>query len=247
MKKILLGFFSLLFMFFASCFSQKSPGTLRIGIDPSFIPLDTMGQEKNLFGYTQDYFQKIGKDHNERIEFVPITWDNLLNALRQGTVDGIIATIPPLNFYKKEFYFSAPLILTGPVLVCLKNKKIEGLSDLNGKILGVVDVSNAQLIAGSESTSIIQTFESVPLTLDAVIKGQIDAAFIDYLPAYAFTQDMFSKNLKIASKPYGESAIRLLVKHTDKKGLELLDWSDDQTNSSFAKKLLTKYSLPPQH
>jgi ABC-type amino acid transport substrate-binding protein len=247
MKKVLLGFFSLLLMFFASCFSQKSSSTIRIGIDPSFIPLDTMGQEKNLFGYTQEFFQKIGKDREESIELVPITWDNLLQSLRTGDVDGIISTMPPLNFYKKEFSFSSPMILTGPVLVCLKDKKISNLSDLNGKILGVVEVSNAQVIAGSESTSIIQTFESIPLTLDAVIKGQIDAAFIDYLPAYAFTQDIFSKNLKIVSKPYGESAIRLLVKISDKKGLDLLDWTNDQADSSFSKKLLTKYNLPPQN
>ena len=120
MKKYLLAFLGLVVLLFAGCYQGKNNTVLRLGMDPSFIPLNTMGQEIHLAGYCSELFQEVGKNQDESIELIKFSWDDLLPQLKSDKLDGIITTMTPYTFYKKEFIFSDPLINTGPVLISKK-------------------------------------------------------------------------------------------------------------------------------
>ena len=247
MKKILIASVVLMGILFTGCFHKPTKSTFRLGMDPSFIPLNTMGQEAHLNGYVQDIFHKVGNELKDSIELIKLSWDDLLPQLKNDTLDGIITTLSPYNFYKKDFLFSDPLMLTGPALVCRKNELYKDIKNLSGKILGIIAGSNSEVIALSDTQSIVQSFESPTSMLDALAKGQLDAALLDYLIAYAYTSDLYQSNLVITTDPYGDFGIRLMTKKSNPKASELTEGLNAiLKDHGDLKSLLKKYQLPDQ-
>jgi ABC-type amino acid transport substrate-binding protein len=245
-KKLMKAFMALIVILFVGCNKTSSPHTIKLGMDPSFIPLNSMGQESHISGYVSELFQKVGDETKISIELAKLSWDDLLPQLRHDKLDGIITTISPYNFYKKDFEFSDPIVSTGPCLISKKEQKISNLDQLNGKIIGIILGSSAELIASSNGGITIQSFESPSSLLDALVRGQIDAAMLDYLIAYAYTQDLYQKTLIITSSPYGDQGIRFMVKKTNNQGIKVLEALNSLLKESSTSELLQKWQLPAE-
>lgn len=244
MKKIISMTISVIAILFAGCLSQKNQATFRLGYDPSFIPLNTMGQESNLSGYCQEFFASVGKSLNESLELVKLSWDDLLPQLKNNKLDGIITTLSPYNFYKKDFDFSAPLISTGPCLISNKHATYKSFEALNGKILGIISGSSGEILASTQAHATIQSFDNPSSMLEALSKQQIDACLLDYLIAFAYCRDLFQDTLVISSKPYGESGIRFMIKKTHPDKDRLLSTINQMIETAKNDSLMTKWQLP---
>jgi len=244
MKKALLAALVLITVIFTACMGEKKTATFQLGVDPSFIPLNTMGQEAHILGFLQDSYQKIGQNLNDSIMLIRFSWDDLLPHLKTGKLDAVITTLSPYNFYKKDFMFSDPLIKTGPCLVSSKTMPYKELEDLNTKILGIIMGANSETIAAGETSAIIQSFESPSSLLDALVRGQIDAALLDYLIAYAYCQDLYQDHLIITSEPFGEMGLRLMIKKDDPKSHQLIDGTNRFIESKDISSYLKKWQLP---
>lgn len=246
LKKVFSALLAFIGIFFASCYKENKTDVMKIGIDPSYIPYNMMGQETYITGYIQELLQKIGKESKQSIELIKLSWDDLLPQLKTNKLDGIITTISPYNFYKKDFAFSEPIISTGPCLVCKKNQEFKDLDDLDGKILGIISGSSAELIAGKIAQITIQSFESPSSLLDALTRGQIDAAMLEYLIAYAYTQDLYQKTLVITTSAFGDQGIRFMTKKTNEKAIKMLEDIDGVLKEGSIDALLKKWQLPPE-
>lgn len=244
MKKILSAILCSIAILFAGCLSSKNPATFKLGYDPSFIPLNTMGQEANLSGYVQEFFSKLGKNLDESIDLLKYSWDDLLPQLKNNKVDGIITTLNPYNFYKRDFDFSNPLIKTGPCLVSNKHSLFKSFESLDGKILGIITGSSGEILASTQAFATIQSFDNPSSMLDALSKGQIDACLLDYLIAFAYCRDLFQDTLVISSTPYGDAGIRFMIKKTHPEKDRLLLSVNDLVKDSFNEELIKKWQLP---
>lgn len=244
MKKILSATLAIIAILFAGCLSNKKPSSFRLGFDPSFIPLNTMGQETNLSGYTQEVFAKIGQNLNDSIELLKFSWDNLLPQLKSDKIDGIITTLNPYNFYKKDFDFSEPLLKTGPCLVSHKQAVFKNFESLDGKILGIISGSNGQILASTQAHAAIQSFDNPSSMLEALSKKQIDAALLDYLIAFAYCRDLFQNTVVISSTPFGEEGIRFMIKKNHSDHNKLLNAVNNFIKSKMNKELIKKWQLP---
>jgi polar amino acid transport system substrate-binding protein len=244
MKKTITAAVSAIAILFAGCLSNKSSTTFRLGFDPSFIPLNTMGQEANLSGYAQEFFSQVGKNLNESIELLKFSWDDLLPQLKNNKVDGIITTLNPYNFYKKDFDFSNPLIKTGPCLVSNKNAVFKSFESLDGKILGIITSSSGEILASTQAHASIQSFDNPSSMLDALSRSQIDACLLDYLIAFAYCRDLFQNTLVISSDPFGDSGIRFMIKKTHPEKDRLISSINDLTSSSKNDEFIKKWQLP---
>lgn len=244
MKKILTMILGVLTILFAGCISQKNGSTFRLGYDPSFIPLNTMGQESNLSGFCQEFFADVGKSIGESIELMKFSWDDLLPQLKNNKVDGIITTLSPYNFYKKDFDFSEPLIKTGPCLISNKRALYQNFEALNGKILGIINNSSGSLIASTQAYANIQTFDNPSSLLDALSRQQIDAALLDYLIAFAYCRDLYQDTLEISSDPMGDAGIRFMMKKTHPEQQKLLESVNKAIDKRSHQALVKKWQLP---
>lgn len=244
MKKRLSYILCFIALLFTACLSDNNDKTFRLGFDPSFIPLNTMGQETHLSGYTQEFFSMLGNSLANSIELVKFSWDDLLPQLKNNKVDGIVTTLNPYNFYKKDFDFSDPLIKTGPCLVSHKQALFKSFESLEGKILGIITGSTGEILASTQVYATIQSFDNPSNMLEALSKNQIDACLLDYLIAFAYCRDLFQNTLVISSTPYGDAGIRFMIKKTHPDKDRFISSINDFIDSSKNNDLIKKWQLP---
>ncbi|WP_411502761.1 transporter substrate-binding domain-containing protein [Brevibacillus centrosporus] len=148
---------------------------IRIAGDNNFPPFEYFGSSGVFSGFNVDIMNAISIETGMRIEFVPLPWNEALEALRDGQVDAIqgMKYSPARD---KVYDFSNPYFLSSQgIFVRKENMHIFELGDLNGRKVSIQkgDIAIDQL-RDHRLIQFIETDsqeEAVQLLLD----GQVDA------------------------------------------------------------------------
>lgn len=198
---------------------NSSTPSYLIGIDPSWHPLDLSGKEMNVLAFSNELLQEIADEQKIKISTVQMSWDNLIPGLQDKRYDAILYSMRPYNFNQKTFQFSELYLQTGPVLVVAADSKIKSLDKLDGKEIAVIEGSKDEVFLEPKKGVLIRTYDSIPNALNAVVNGTLDGALIDYLAAKSYTQDLYSKQLKIVTQPLDDEGLRLIALRTSPSDL----------------------------
>lgn len=203
----------LLSMFCFSCASDVDgrKGRLRIGVDPSWAPLNFEELQPYVTGYTEDCLLEIARYSGLEFEKVNANWDSLLDGMRTGAYDAVITSLPPYEFNVAKYDFSADLIQLGPVLITETASKQMKLDDLSHELVGVIKNDPAMLAVERYPLVIIRSYNTIPELLDAVASGELAAAVLDRLWAASFVNDLYNGKLKIASEPMSDLGLHLIA------------------------------------
>lgn len=237
--------FALFFAYLCGCTAGSKPSTSNgytIGIDPTWYPLHVKGTESNILAFSIELLTKIGKQENLPISVVEMNWDSLMWGLKEHKYQGILSTLRPYTFYLKEYAFSHPYLLTGPVVVLPKEVKSDSLI---GKEIGVVRGSAAALALQTTPNILLQGYDSIPDVFSALEANQIDGAAIEVLAAARYIRDLFPEKFRIASTPLNDMGLRLISQSGDvpdlmkrfDRGLKTMKKSGEY------QKLLSKWGL----
>lgn len=213
MKRFFQALFCLfLTLFLTNCSSDSSSKMYRIGMDPSWYPLDVMGKEKNLTGFTQELLQMMTEQSGMQFTLIEKNSQDLEEGLKKGEYEGMLSSLMPYVFYDNQYSFSHRFFHTGPVLVVPVNTMVYSLESLSHKEVGVIRGStNAGLVASQSPQVIIRFYDSVPKALDDLVKGNLDAVVIESIVAMSYCNDIYQGKLKVATKPYTDQGLRLVT------------------------------------
>ncbi len=231
--------------FLAACSSNSNSHSFRIGVDKSFFPIDSMGQEKNMFGFTQDVLAEVAAKHDLNIVYVPINWDNVISSIKDKKTDAVVSTLRPYVFYKKDFDFSSLFLPTGPVLITTEKASYKKIEDFSGKILGIITGSGDELLIETHSGVIIHTFDTINNLLNALIKGDVDGILLDTLLANAYCRDLYQGKIKVVSSPLTDEGLRLMSMKDEHKTFieEFNNTLEELEHSKNYQGLLAKWQL----
>jgi polar amino acid transport system substrate-binding protein len=167
---------------------------------------------KLLKGFEVDLANAIAKKMSMKPVFVQNQWDGLIPGLNRGDYDIAINGIEITADRKKEVLFSIPYYYTSEKLVVRSNEqKINGLSDLYGKKIGVLKNSLAERILNTQGGFDVLSYEGEVNAFEDVKNKRIDAALVDFPIALYYTA--CNTELKQVGPPIGEvvygAAIRL--------------------------------------
>ena len=230
-----------------SCTMKKKEQ--RVGVDPSWYPLDLPQRYPNITAFSTDILKGIGKI--EHIPFIKVTmsWDNLMSGLKKGEYEAILSSMPPYIFNEKIFDFSQVYLPLGPVLVVPANSPITSIKGLDGKRIATLPDTEGALILETQPNILIIPYDSIPNALADIVNETIDGALIDILTASAYCEDIYHGQLKVATPPLNDAGLRLITLHNQdptlitsfNKGLTQLKRSGEYD------KLLSKWGLlsPP--
>ena len=138
MKKSILAILLALVMVFslAACGGADSAEgdvpVLKVGTEPTFPPFDTTDPEtQEIVGFDMDLIAAIGADQGFDVEFVNLSFDGLIPALKNGDIDIVAAgmTITDERLEQVDFsngYYDSQLV----VAVAIDNETITGIDDL---------------------------------------------------------------------------------------------------------------------
>lgn len=192
----------------AGC-SQK-PTPYKIALDPTWTPLNLEERRSHILGFTTELLQEVATQNKIDLSLIQTNFDNLFRNLQNGSYDAILSFLTPYSFNKAVYDFSTILLPLGPVLILPLETPIQPLSELHKKEIGVLLGSQEELLLEIYPTLYIKTYDQIGTLLNDCANGQIDGALLPILSAKAYVQDLYQKQLKIASEPLTNEAIRLI-------------------------------------
>lgn len=184
----------------------RSLGVLRVGLDPSFPPFESLGADGQVVGFDVDLAQALAAQWGVQVQIEPIGFDGLLDAIWAGRVDMVISALPLDPRFTRDLAYSQPYFDGGLFLVTRgRETTIQQANDLANRRLAVewgsdADAQGRQLrtrLPGLEMVS----FQTPADALDAVLAGRADAALVDGVTARQFVMQHPTAAARIVEPP----------------------------------------------
>ncbi len=159
----------------------KNAGTISIGIDDTYPPMEFKDSTNTIKGFDIDLANDIGKKMGVKVKFVPTSLDGIFLALNSGKFDAVQSSISITDARKKTMIFTTPYIYGGNAVFVRKNDNtISSEKDLSGKILGIEIGSTSQAVL--DKISGIKEVKKYNSTAEAFMDlktGRIDGVLSD--------------------------------------------------------------------
>ena len=232
-------FFSLLLsLFFISC--EKTDKIYRIGIDPSYYPIQCGGKKRQLYAFSKELLDTIAQEEGVIFEIVTKGWDNLTTGLKNDCYDGILSAITPKKSLDDTYAFSYPFLNMGAVLVVKQQAKVANKGDLQGKIISIASLSQEALLVKTYPGVTIDYYYSIPEALEKIISHQIDGIVVNYLQVNGYLHNLYLGQLKIEILPFDQQGLRLVTLHGEKT--QLMEMFNRGMNTIKITELMTNFS-----
>lgn len=163
----------------------KDKGEVVVGTAPDNPPLSLTSRDDKLMGYDIDLAALVAAGLGVRLRLVPMSFPELLPALREGKVDMLISGLSMTPQRNLGCMFSGPYLISGQAILAHTEvaKRFQGPDDLNKE--GVI------IAAALESTSLSTVREMMPKAkvlevdsqetgLRAVLEGKAHVLVADY-------------------------------------------------------------------
>lgn len=165
---------------------------LRVGVDPANPPFAFYNGD-TLTGLDIDLAVALGQRLGVPVQFVPLGYDGLYDALKIGQVDALIAAVAIDPARTGLARYSAPYFNAGLALITAESSAIHSMRDLPGKQLALEFGSEADTEARRWLRRILP-FTILPYAqpdhaLDAVRLSAADAALVDSITARLYLRD----------------------------------------------------------
>lgn len=164
--------------------TMQQRGTWRVGLDPSFPPFEMLDAEGKPIGFDVALAEALAETWGLRAEIVAVGFDSLPDALKAGKIDSIVSAYPFDERLTQDFLFSTPYFDAGLRIAVPAGSKIQTLTDLSGKRVGVEWGSIGDMIGrrlqreGMEMT--VTPFETPDELIQAIVEDRrLDAILVD--------------------------------------------------------------------
>jgi polar amino acid transport system substrate-binding protein len=163
--------------------SADSGKVWKIATDTSFKPFEYTDDSGKFVGIDMDILEAISKDQGFKYEMQVLGWDASIAACQAGQADGMIAGASITDERKESgWIFSDGYYDANQCMAVESSSSIAGFDDLAGQQVavktGTMSAAYAESLAGDYGFTVTY-FEDSPTMYQAVVGGQVAAAFDD--------------------------------------------------------------------
>lgn len=157
---------------------------IRVGTYPEFVPFTFKDQSGHIAGFEIDLIKAIGRDEGFAPVMVAGDFSGLLEQVRDGGLDAAIATVTITKPRSELVAFSRPYFTTGQIAVRrIADPDLADAAALKGlKVAVQTGTTGAMLvegIQGGENSADIVKLPTYASLLEALKRGEVDAAVMD--------------------------------------------------------------------
>lgn len=167
--------------------SEKAPverEKYKIATITDLAPFEFQNDFGEYVGIDIDLLKAIAIDQGFTYELVPMTFNEILEALTNGEVDGAMAGLIITEEREKRYDFSEPYFDSGMILVTKASKQdINGFEDLKNKTVAVLRGSQAEAFAESIKDQYgfwVEAFDEIEEVYRDVLAENSSALLDDY-------------------------------------------------------------------
>ncbi len=193
---------SCLFLLSGCSFTNGSTAgkTLTVAVEPTFPPFEFQSASGELQGFDIDLMNAIAQSADFQVKYQNMPFAGMIPALQTQTVDAAVAAMTITAERAKIISFSRPYFKSGLAIATrTDNQNITNFDSLKNKIIGVQIGTTGALKAKNLPGSEIRTFNDSPLTLQALINGNVDAVLNDQVVILYGIKSGNLKRLKVVS------------------------------------------------
>jgi len=166
----------------------QESGILRVAVDPSFPPFESVDSAGQVVGYDADLGQALARHLDADVHFVTTGYDALYDTLTVGRADVIISALYPDQSRTSAFVFSDPYFNAGEVIIVSAESEIVSSDDLAGQRIACVfgTAGHMELLRLGKTLTPPPTVLTVddPVTITAALHtGTVEAIVIDHVSA----------------------------------------------------------------
>ena len=179
-------------------------GTLRVGMDASFPPFESVAADGSLAGFDVALARELGRRLGVDVQFVAnLPYDGLYDALTADRVDVVISALVVNPDRMADFAYSASYFDAGQVLVVQGVGSIEGMADLDGRALAVEFGTRGDMEARKWAERLpdltVVPYQTAAEALAAAAAGEADVALVDHVSALV----AIGKTPGVSENPWG--------------------------------------------
>jgi len=182
-----------------------------IGRDPTWFPLDFKLQTANINAFTNSLVDSISHVEHYPMRIFDANWISLYQDLEEEKYAAVFTSLPMNRENQDRYTFSDPFLLIGPVLVVPENSSATSLKDFGDKNVGINQFDDTILIVQKYPTTYIKLYQNMPIALEDLAAGRIDAVLINTLEAHALVPNLYPGTLKIVSDPLTDKGLRMIT------------------------------------
>ncbi|HHU51377.1 MAG TPA: amino acid ABC transporter substrate-binding protein [Firmicutes bacterium] len=223
MKRITTAFIlmTLLAFTFSGCGNQQKEdswkevqkkGEFVLGLDDSFPPMGYRDENGEITGFDIDLAKEVCARLQINLKVQPISWDAKEQELNTKNIDCIWNGLTITEERKKTILFSEPYMDNRQILVVRADSKLNSLSDLAGKRLGLqagssaMDALNGAPEFKDHLAEVVEFDDNMTALMDLEMGG-LDAVLMDEIVARFYIQQKNKSYLvldeALASEEYG--------------------------------------------
>lgn len=169
------------------------------------------GADESLRGFSDDLLYQTMSAAGVPIKIISIDTMTPGQILESKLADVVLTAHPITPSSGKQYDFSDPYFMSGPVVVVAKNSPYMTLKDLQSGEIGVD--RNLPLSISEEATAryILRPYESVFIALEDVVNGTLDGAAVNFILATRFSKGFYQGKIKILLPPVVPQGVRCMV------------------------------------
>jgi len=174
--------------------SSNDSTTLQVGTSADYYPFEFIDEATGeIVGFDIDLMNHIAAELGYTVNFVDMDFNTLITALRTGVVDVVISGMSATDERRELVDFTNIYKSSNNTILALNDANINSVEDLNGLVIGAQTatlqdgVLHALLEDGYDFE--IQNLERIPLLVQNMLAGRIDAVIVDTIPAQLFLRE----------------------------------------------------------
>jgi len=213
--------------------AAKARGTLNVGVRNDFPPLGYLDADGKPTGFEVDLARYLARQllgDEGKLRLVPVPAGSRLTALVAESADLLIAAVTVTEDRGYLFAFSEPYFISGSLLLVPKHSAIQGLGDLPGKKVAVLEGSLQEgglrrVAPGATPVNFWRVSEAVA----ALRAGEVDALAEDDILARALARQY--PDLAAVGEPFRPRPYAVAMRKGDP---DLLAWVNEQLRKAKA-------------
>lgn len=168
----------------AACGTETDSGSeeavITVGTEATYPPF-TYKDKGEITGYDIDVLNEAAERAGYTVEYEPMDFKGLVPALDAERIDMIANQMSITPEREEKYAFSTPYAVSGAqVIVASDNNDIQGIDDLDGKVVGSTQGSAYAQLA-EEAGAEVKFYKGANQVLQDLQVGRLDAALNDRL------------------------------------------------------------------
>jgi polar amino acid transport system substrate-binding protein len=153
-------------------------------MEGTYPPFSFYTDKNELVGFDVDVAHEVAKRLGVKVKIVTKDWSSIIQGLRSGDYDGILASMAVTEERMKLVAFSVPYYYSGAQLMVRSDASFKSVTDLKGKNIGVVGGTTYENDAKLLGAGRIRLYKDDKQTIQELQKGVLDGVITDKVVGY---------------------------------------------------------------